>query len=218
MIQRMADMPGLAEGQQRHPGRKLTEREFLAWVGEKTRAEWVGGEVVMMAPVADEHSLIVLWLARLLGDYVEHHDLGVVHGPEYLCRLPRQRRQRLPDLLFVSSARAEILRRTYVEGPPDLIVEVASEDSIARDYREKYADYEKAGVREYWIVDPLAGRIEAHALPAKGRARKYRPIEPKADGRIESTVLRGLWIKPAWIFSTPRAKVARVLKELGVSR
>lgn len=41
-----------------------------------------------------------------------------------------------------------------MDGTPDLIVEVTSPESLARDRGEKYVEYEAAGVREYWLIDP----------------------------------------------------------------
>jgi Uma2 family endonuclease len=44
------------------------------------RAEWVDGEVIMMAPVSDEHSDLDGWLLSLLRLFAEHHNLGLVRG------------------------------------------------------------------------------------------------------------------------------------------
>jgi Uma2 family endonuclease len=201
------------EGLQPHPGRRMTEQEFTHWLGEKTRAEWVDGEVVMMAPVSLEHADLGLWLASVLRFFVEHHDLGMVYGPEYMVRLGKERRRRMPDVLFVAKSRSAILRPNHVEGAPDLIIEVVSPDSTSRDWREKYLEYEQAQVREYWIVDPISRRMEAHAL---SRAKKYHPIEVK-DGRIASALLPGFHLKPEWLFGAKRAKGMTVLREMGVA-
>src|SRR5688572_8685790 len=61
------------------PMRRMSEREFDAWRGEKTRAEWVDGEVVMMAPVVVDHGYVVGWLIAVLGLYAEVRDLGTIH-------------------------------------------------------------------------------------------------------------------------------------------
>jgi len=195
---------------QRHPRRRMTEAEFVAWIGEKTRAEWVDGKVEMMSPVNSDHDMLVFWLRTLIQYYSEAHDLGVVRGPEFMTRLPGRRR--LADVLFVSAARADIVGENHVEGAPDLIVEVVSPESPNRDYREKFTDYQKAGVKEYWIVDPRARRLQAHHL---ARSRKYRPIEESEDG-IHSVVLPGFRLKSQWLFTPPRPSALKILKELGV--
>jgi Uma2 family endonuclease len=64
-----------------------------------------------------------------------------------------------PDLFYVSSARRRIIRKR-VAGAPDLVVEVVSPGTADRDRNEKPQLYLDAGVREYWIVDPLERRID----------------------------------------------------------
>jgi Uma2 family endonuclease len=194
-----------------HPGRRMTEEQFLAWADEDTRAEWVDGKVEMMSPVSREHDMLGFWLRTVIQYYSEAKKLGDVHGSEFLSRLPDQ--FRMPDVLFVRASRASIVGPTYVDGPPDLIVEVVSPDEPARDYKDKYAAYQSAGVREYWIVDPAKKQIQAYML---SRAKKFRPMEEADDG-FHSKVLPGLRIKSQWLFSKPRPSALRILKELGVS-
>ncbi|MCY2953985.1 MAG: Uma2 family endonuclease [Planctomycetota bacterium] len=198
---------------QGHPGRRMTERQFLDWIEEDTRAEWVNGEVLMMAPVSIEHDKIAWWLRSIIQHYSDHHRLGVVCGPEVLMRLSAHKKQwRLPDVLFVDQSRAAIVKRNHCDGPPDLLIEVVSPDDPARDYREKYLAYQKAQVKEYWIVDPLAKHIEAFRL---ARTNKYRPI-PDDKGKLHSTVLRNFYIRPDWLFGKKPKDVLAVLRELAI--
>lgn len=194
------------------PSPRMTEDEFAAWVPEEVRAEWVDGRVTIMPPDSDEHSQLGLWLGTLLHLFVERHDLGVVRGPQLTVRLGRPRQRRLPDLLFVARARSHVVHPNHVEGSPDLIMEIVSSESAARDWREKYLAYEAAGVREYWVIDPLSRRIEAYRL---GSTRRYQTISER-DGRIESHVLPGFALRAQWLFGPSRAKVMTALKELGV--
>ena len=113
--------------------------------------------------------------------------------------------------MFVARERSGLVHRTYLDGPPDLVVEIVSPDSVARDYREKYLDYQAAGVREYWIVDPLSQTLEASRLEDAA----YRPIA-EADGRVSSAVLPGFFLRPEWLWRQPLPKVRDVLRDLGV--
>ena len=123
------------------PDKRMTEAEFEAWYRgfEQVRAEWVDGEVVVMSPVNLGHMRLGEFLFRVLGDFVEAHDLGEVHGAEFLCRFQAGSRlvQRLPDLWFVVKDRLPLLQSTYLNGAPDLVIEIVSPDSLSRDYREK---------------------------------------------------------------------------------
>jgi Uma2 family endonuclease len=195
------------------PGLQLTESEFEnEYCDEDIRAEWIDGEVVIMAPPSGDHCDIGAWLLRLLSEFVENEDLGLVR-PEFTVRFPSLRRRRGPDLLFISRPKLKKLQRTYFEGAPDLILEIVSPDSEARDWRHKYDEYEAAGVREYWIADPLGKNFEAYTL---GRSKSYTQILPDGQNRVHSKVLKGLYIKPEWLFRTPLPKLSAVLKELKI--
>lgn len=69
-----------------------------------------------------------------------------------------------PDLVIVASANSSIIVERAVEGAPDVVVEVLSPSSIARDRKLKLHLYARFGVREYWIVDPVKATLEAHRL------------------------------------------------------
>lgn len=201
------------------PGR-MSEQQFVASCDEDTRAEWVDGEVVMMSPANLEHCDLEAWLLSLLRMLVEQHDLGIVLS-EAQVRLPDQRSLRVPDIWFLSKERRGLLRPTHLEGPPELIVEIVSPDSQSRDWREKYIEYQAAGVREYWIIDPMSQRVEVHALSPEaaavesGPGSHYRRLEEK-DGIITSAVLPMLRMRTAWLWPETRPKVSDALRELNV--
>jgi Uma2 family endonuclease len=70
----------------------------------------------------------------------------------------------VPDIVFLSRARAHLCARRGVEGAPDLVVEVASPRTSKRDRGPKRTLYGEHGVTEYWIVDGDAERVERHLL------------------------------------------------------
>jgi Uma2 family endonuclease len=192
---------------------RMTERQFVAWAQrqEDLRAEWVDGEVIIMSPASVEHEQLLIWLFNVLHPFVEHHDLGVILGSQVTVRLASQKRRRIPDLLFVSKSRLELVKKNHVEGAPDLIIEVVSPDSQTRDRRKKHREYEKAAVREYWILDPLSQRLEAYAL-TRG---EFVELEPR-NGELHSALLDGFYLRPAWLWRKPLPKVLTIQKELGL--
>ena len=190
----------------------MTEEAFVAWCDEDIKAEWVDGEVIIMSPSSIRHVDLAGFLVILMRTFVTHHNLGTVLGPECQIRLADQRRRRVPDLLFVAQARAEIIQPNHIEGPPDLVVEIASPESVARDWREKYMEYETAGVGEYWVIDPMAERVEAYRL---NQNRKYELL-PEKEGAIHSHILPGFYLKPAWLWQTPLPNPLDILREWAI--
>ncbi|GAC1472455.1 MAG: Uma2 family endonuclease [Isosphaeraceae bacterium] len=197
------------------PGLRLSEEEFVAWcVGHPgVRAEWVDGEISVMSPGSTEHVDLYGFLNAVMRGFVEQHDLGRVYGPELIARFRAGERllRRLPDVLFVSSTRLHLLRPTYLDGPPDLVVEIVSPESVARDWREKYLEYEAAGVREYWVIDPLTRNVEASRRVGEAFSRIVA-----VEGRVASEVLPGFFLRPDWLWREPLPKVRDVLRDLGV--
>ena len=102
-----------------------------------------------------------------------------------------------PDLCFFAGEREVDLEAAFVESAPDLIIEVISESNRSHDTVVKYRDYERHGVREYWLVDPREGLIRVSVL--EGGA--YRPAGIFGRGeRVRSHVLAGLALDPAEVF------------------
>lgn len=87
-------------------------------------------------------------------------------------------------------------------GAPDLVVEILSPSTSKKDLNEKFALYERSGVREYWVVDPGNRSIEVWRLGTGGSydsgelREKWRDWSP-----IASRVLEGLSIDPEELFA-----------------
>jgi Uma2 family endonuclease len=195
------------------PGRKLSEEEFVQWCRSDTRAEWVDGEVLMMSPGSMEHGELASWLLALLRIFVEQRDLGRIFT-EVQVRLETSRSRRTPDVVFVSRHQLGRVKETHLEGPPDLAIEIVSPESEARDWREKYGEYEAAGVGEYWVIDPMSKHAEFYAL-STGSEAKYERIAEE-DGRIASRVFSGLHVQVDWLWPDTRPRVLDALKSAGL--
>ncbi|GBC85052.1 hypothetical protein HRbin11_01493 [bacterium HR11] len=179
---------------------RMTFEEFLDWLDEDTWAEWVDGEVIMLSPASLPHQRFAKFLTIIMDAIAEATDAGIVLTAPFLMRLPTRPSGREPDILFVRKEHLDRLRDHYLDGPADLVVEVASSDSIGRDRGEKFVEYEAAGVAEYWLVDPDRGQVEACHLGTDGR---YHPIRPDRRGWLHSVELVGFRLNPAWVSQTP---------------
>jgi len=206
----MADLVHTPPPSATAPSGKLTYEEFLAWVGDGTFAEWTSGQVIVMSPSSLPHQLIVIFLVRLLGEVVERGSLGVLLAAPFQMKMELSGRE--PDVLFIAKENLDRLKRNYLEGPADLAIEVISPESRVRDRGEKYYEYEHAGVREYWLVDPDRKQAEFYGLGANN-IYQLLPIGP--DGFFESVVLKGLRFRVDWLWQEPLPAVRNALRESG---
>ena len=190
--------------------RPVTFEEYLAWPGEAQKTEWVDGKVLSMAPASIRHELAFGFLLMILKGYVQRHNLGTVLGSRVAMKLTQQRRGREPDILFVTRAREHLLRANFLDGPADVVIEIASPESLGRDRGEKFVEYEAAGIPEYWFADVERQQAEFYRLDAAGRYQ----LRPLTEGIFRSTVIDGFWLRAAWLWELPHE--LEVLRELGV--
>lgn len=192
------------------PPLRMTFEEFLGWTDEHTFAEWVDGEVIVMSPVSVTHQDIADFLAALLRLFAEAKGLGRVLTAPFLMKLDIRPSGREPDIVFVANGNIERLKRVFLDGPADVAVEVISPDSQTRDRGDKFYEYEKAGVREYWLIDPARKQAEFYRLGSNGI---YSAVTIGDDGLFHSEVIEGLWLKVDWLWEDPLPTLMSVLKE-----
>ena len=116
------------------------------------------------------HQQIVHALLAMLLAFLRPRQAGDAVAAPYRMRL-REGTFREPDICVYATANLERFGERYGE-PADLVVEVVSDDAASRvrDYEDKQRDYAAAGIPEYWIVDPAAGRVIVLSLAGEGYA------------------------------------------------
>jgi Uma2 family endonuclease len=178
----------------------MSYEEYLVWAGEDVHAEWVNGEVIVQMPPKRPHQRVVAFLVQLMGLFIRLSQLGELLPAPFEMRATPDGPAREPDLLFVAREHLDRLTDERLSGPADLVVEVISDDSVARDRADKFYEYQEAGVSEYWILDSRPGRerVDFYVLDDRGR---YRPVPPDADGRYHATLLPGFWLQVDWVLA-----------------
>lgn len=169
------------------------EEEFYA-LGEDSDWEYLDGRLVM-SPASDRHEDLFRFLLTLLSTYLDARRGGVVRGSRYPMRLD-ERWSPEPDLLVVRDERRHLLTSKYLDGPADLVIEIASEADPRFEIREKLPRYRQAGVPEIWLIHPLQNTLLASRIDATGSYAEAR----LASGRIESAVVPGFWLEVGWLW------------------
>ena len=157
--------------------------------------EFINGEVIMHSPALSRHLMATKRLFRLMDHHCLTQRCGEVHVEKAMTSFPRNDYE--PDISFFGMAKASLITPDTLRFPiPDLIVEVLSPSTEVRDRGIKFADYAAHGVREYWIVDPLAETVELHRLVGT----EYAPAQRQSDGLLGSDALPGFQISVRAIF------------------
>jgi len=137
--------------------------------------------------VTGRHQDVRLYLAVLFKTYAEITDAGLVREAPFQIQLAKKAVYE-PDIVVIGGASLERVNETSFEGAPDVIVEVLSQDTTAIDRGDKFVAYEAAGVREYWLIDPLRDLVNLYQL---GQDARFDEVRPDTSGRFRSRVLKG---------------------------
>ncbi len=191
------------------PPSRMTYEEFLEYDWKNPHVEWVDGEVVLMSPTnivqSDEIGFLVALFREycaLTGGKYSFDPFQMKTGPD----LPG----RAPDLIYVRPENLQRLHRTFLEGPADIVVEVVSPESKNTDRIDKFSEYEKGGVKEYWVLDPENERADFSRL---GAVDRFQIIEIGADGIFRSECMPGFWLRLEWLWPGTQPSLLTVLKE-----
>ena len=194
-------------------GERLTREEFerrYEGMPHLKKAELIEGVVYMPSPVRIDfhgrpHAQIMAWLGAywiatpgvdLADNSTVYLDSNNEHQPDALLRIEP-----------VQGGRSRIIDEGYVEGAPELIVEIAG-TSADYDLQEKLEVYRRCGVQEYIVWQTQEGRLDWFQLINE----EYVALAPNAEGVIESQVFPGLRLAVAALIEGDRAKVSSELQ------
>ena len=123
------------------------------------RAELIDGQLYMMAPPTRRHQQILLSISRKIADYIDrnHGSCEVDIAPFAVFLNENDKNYVEPDIAVICDTGK--LNDRGCSGAPDWIIEIVSPASRKMDYFTKLFKYRTAGVREYWIVDPVKNLI-----------------------------------------------------------
>ena len=148
--------------------KRYTYADVLTW-DENERFELVDGDAVMMAPPSRIHQEILTALLLQIGEYLKGKRCKVYPAP-FAVRIFEESGDSPydvdtlvePDISVICDT--EKLDDAGCKGAPDLIMEILSPSTQRHDRLTKFNLYQKAGVKEYWIIDPVARVVSVYSL------------------------------------------------------
>ncbi|MEJ1931090.1 Uma2 family endonuclease [Nostoc sp. NIES-2111] len=193
-------------------GDKLTRPEFerrYDAMPQVKKAELIEGIVFMASPLrvtghGEPHADVMIWL----GVY-KVATPGVKLADNATVRLDADNEPQ-PDacLRIANGGQTTVSDDDYIEGAPELIVEVAA-SSVSIDLHEKLKVYRRNQVQEYLVWRVYDGQFDWFKL----REGEYVQIEPNADGVVCSQIFPGLWLDKSALIEGNLAKVLEVLQQ-----
>lgn len=165
---------------------KLTYDDLLLFPDDGKRHELIDGDHYVSPSPNVRHQRVLLRLVMAIQPFVREHRLGeVFFAPLDIVLSIHDVVE--PDLLFVSAERAAIVGKANLSGAPDLVVEVLSPSNRRYDEVLKRELYERAGIQEYWLLDPEADTVKVFRRDGE---RFGRPLLfSRHDGDVLATPL-----------------------------
>jgi len=139
-----------------------TEADFFRLPETNRIIELSKGRLIITPSPTTQHQRILGRLHFLIYSYLLNNDIGEVVMSPIDVRL-WQDTIRQPDIVFMSNEHRDRISQKYW-GVPDLVMEIISESTAKEDRAGKFHEYSKAGVLEYWIIDPFRQTIEVYIL------------------------------------------------------
>ena len=182
---------------------RYTFADCLSWEGDE-RIEIINGEPFMMAPPSRIHQEISGELFRQLANFLDGKKCRVYAAP-FAVRLfekdgdePEEVDTMVePDLSVVCDS--EKLDKHGCKGAPDLVVEILSPSTRRHDRLVKLDLYQRAGVREYWIVDPENKAVQVFLQNGGGLLRRCEDYGREDVAKVN--VLEGCFVELSKVFS-----------------
>ncbi|HEY6323299.1 MAG TPA: Uma2 family endonuclease [Thermoanaerobaculia bacterium] len=188
---------------------QVSEEDFYSEEYEGSPYEYLGGELVVCEPVSTLHDDIGGFLYAVMRNVFEERGDGLVKGSRLPMRLdPKWSPE--PDVMVVRTGSVHRIGTQRIEGPADLVIEVASPGDVRRALRRKLPRYREARIPEIWIVDPDARSVRVETLQETETAKTSELPETLAyhsrvvtAGRLDSAVFPGFWIDVSWLWRQP---------------
>lgn len=182
--------------------KKYTYQDYLNTPDEE-RWQLINGELFRTPSPNTCHQSISRNLEYELETHVRRTGCGKVFDAPFDVVLDQENVVQ-PDVLFVAADRKDIITPGNIQGAPDLVVEILSQSSAYHDLVTKKKLYAAAGVKEYWLLDPMEKQLEVLVLETGKGSFRSEAVYGKTD-TLQSPLLPELRIKLDTVFEEPLA-------------
>ena len=180
-------------------GVKLTYDDFLLFPDDGMRHELIDGEHYVTPSPNTQHQTVSVTLTVLIGGWLESNPIGRLYHAPFDVVFSRFDVVE-PDLLYLSNDRAaDVLTPQHVRGAPDLVIEIGSPGTRARDETKKRVLYERTGVTEYWFVDPEVDVVRIYRRSSERFARALE-LSRETHDVLTTPLLPGLELSLTRLF------------------
>lgn len=165
-----------------HPPRTLLE--VFKMLPEGTRAELIDNSLYMSPAPNINHQDLSITLAAQLFNLCNRTKSGKVFAAPIDVFLNKENAYQ-PDIIYIANQNLNIIKTDGVYGAPDLVIEIFSAGTKKLDLTKKKDAYEKAGVKEYWVVDPETSEAIGFQL-VKGKYQEFK----RQQNKVSSLMLK----------------------------
>ena len=139
-----------------------TGLEAFELLPEGTLCQLINDAIIISPTQYISHASVKSKIFIPIYNFVKNRNSGIVFGAPVDVYLNKKNIYQ-PDIFFIAEANTDILKHRGIFGVPDLVIEVLSYDR-KYDLVTKKGVYEKCGVKEYWVVDPVSKWCEGFVL------------------------------------------------------
>ena len=165
-------------------------------------SQLIEGEFVTSPPPIRTHEDIRRNIMRILDPYLDQAKIGEAYDASFGIYL-NDINAFVPDVVFISNERAHNMSERGFDGTPDFVVEILSPGTARYDKGAKRNVYARCGVKELWLIDPKARRIDVYYL----QEQSDTPVASHgASSKFSSPVFPGLEFSGEKIFAPSRLK------------
>ena len=174
-----------------------TEADYLEVTASTNHLiELSDGRLEFLPVPSERHQRVVTYLLVRLYSFVLEQKLGVVLVAPLKVKL-WDGKIREPDIVFMREENADKRGEQVWQGA-DSVVEVISPDDPKRDTEDKFQEYAKAGITEYWLIDPRDNSLTLYTLPEG--AESYKELETLTSDEACSQLLEGFCVEVDSLF------------------